>query len=184
VAVVLWAERGYHAVGVAELCRKTGIGKGAFYHHVESKDEILFEIHNRFVDPMLAYGRELLEQDLLPSEAIRALGERLLQTIAEHRYHCAVFIREMTSLSPKRFKLVRDKRREFEQIVFILIERGMASGEFRPEVPAFLATQAFLALHNYVFTWLRPDGRFNASEVAEAFDRIFLDGVMTERADE
>ena len=35
----LMLERGYHAIGVQELLTETGIPKGSFYHHFESKEE-------------------------------------------------------------------------------------------------------------------------------------------------
>ncbi|MCW2688736.1 MAG: regulatory protein TetR [Mycobacterium sp.] len=175
-AAHLWAARGYHAVGIAELCNVTGIGKGAFYHHVGSKEEILFEIHNRFVDPMLVYGRDILDADLPPYEALRSLGQRSILNIAVHREHCAVFIREMMALGPERLEQVRSKRREFRDIVAELLQRGVDSGEFKP-VPVGIATQAFLALHNYVYTWMREDGEFTPEDIAEIFDRIFLEGI-------
>jgi AcrR family transcriptional regulator len=175
-AVRLWASRGYDATGIADVCVEANIGKGALYHHVGSKEDILFEIHNRFVDPMVSYGRELLVADMSASEAITALGHRLIQTIATHRDECAIFIREYIALSSDRFETVRAKRREFSRIVSELIRRGIDAGEF-DDIPVDLATHAFLALHNHVYAWLRADGAFTPEDVADIFDRIFLNGI-------
>jgi AcrR family transcriptional regulator len=175
-AVRLWAKRGYDATGIADVCTEANIGKGALYHHVGSKEDILFEIHNRFVDPMLSYGRELLVADMSSSEAITALGHRLIQTIATHSDECAIFIREYIALSSDRFETVRAKRREFSRIVSELIRRGIDAGEL-DDIPVDLATHAFLALHNHVYAWLRTDGTFTPDDVADVFDRIFLSGI-------
>lgn len=176
VAVRLWARRGYHAVGIADVCKEANIGKGALYHHIGSKEDILFEIHNRFVDPMIQYGNELLAEDGSPAVALTALGHRLIQTIAANRDECAIFIREYISLSEERFEQVRAKRRAFHGIVAELIQRGIKTGEF-DDVPVDLATHAFLALHNHVYAWMRPDGPVTPEEVADLFDRIFLSGI-------
>jgi AcrR family transcriptional regulator len=176
-AVRLWAKRGYDATGIADVCEEANIGKGALYHHVGSKEDILFEIHNRFVDPMVQYGRELLESELAPAAAITALGHRLIQTIASNRDECAIFIREYIALSSERFESVREKRREFARIVSELILRGIDAGEFDDQIPVDLATHAFLALHNHVYAWLREDGELKPDEVADVFDRIFLSGI-------
>lgn len=175
-AVRLWAKRGYDATGIADVCAEANIGKGALYHHVGSKEDILFEIHNRFVDPMIAYGQDLLNAEMPASEAITALGHRLIDTIATHRDECAIFIREYIALSQDRFESVRAKRREFSRIVSELIRRGIDEGEF-DDIPVDLATHAFLALHNHVYAWLRPDGAFSPDDVADIFDRIFLSGI-------
>jgi AcrR family transcriptional regulator len=37
----VFARQGYHATGIAELCTVNGLGKGAFYHYIESKEELL-----------------------------------------------------------------------------------------------------------------------------------------------
>jgi AcrR family transcriptional regulator len=176
-AVRLWARRGYDATGIADVCAEAKIGKGALYHHVGSKEDILFEIHNRFVDPMVDYGHELLRAEGMTStEAITALGHRLIETIASNSDECAIFIREYIALSSERFETVRAKRREFSRIVSELIRRGIDAGEF-DDIPVDLATHAFLALHNHVYAWLRADGAFTPDDVADVFDRIFLNGI-------
>jgi AcrR family transcriptional regulator len=175
-AVRLWAKKGYDATGIADICREADIGKGALYHHVGSKEDILFEIHNRFVDPMLVYGAEILEADLTPSEALTQLGHRLLAEIAAHRDECSIFIREYIALSDERFEIVREKRREFSSMVSTLIQRGIDAGEFE-DLPVALATQAFLALHNHVYAWIRSGRGMSPEEIADVFDRIFLNGI-------
>ena len=40
----VFARRGYHATGIAELCTVNGLGKGAFYHYIGSKEELLAAI--------------------------------------------------------------------------------------------------------------------------------------------
>jgi TetR/AcrR family transcriptional regulator, cholesterol catabolism regulator len=175
-AVKLWSERGYDATSVADLCTATGIGKGSMYHHISSKEEILFEIHNRFVDPMLVFGNEILESDGSVSEGLRAVSSELLAVIARYRAHCEIFFREMKALGPGHLKQVRAKRHEFENIVSTLIQRGIDSGEFRDE-PVHDATMAFLGMHNYTYTWFRPRMDRTPAEVSEHFCTIFLEGL-------
>src|SRR5436309_3637837 len=49
IAARLFAENGYHGTGIAELGEAVGLGKGALYHHIGSKEDLLYEISSRHV---------------------------------------------------------------------------------------------------------------------------------------
>src|SRR6516164_1738967 len=50
----VFARRGYHATGISELCAANDLGKGALYHYIGSKEEILGAIHDRVMDEVMA----------------------------------------------------------------------------------------------------------------------------------
>jgi AcrR family transcriptional regulator len=175
-AAHLWATYGYHATSVDDVGRAAGHGKGALKHHIESKEEDLIEIHNRFVDPMVEFGRDLLQSEMSSSEALRELSRELMRTIVLYRDHVAVFFGEMRALSPARFEAVRQKRREFEQIVEEVIARGIESREFG-DLPPSIVRLAFLGMHNYSYTWIKRDGKLSADEISDSFSEIFLEGI-------
>ena len=49
----VFAERGYHATSTTELCEANGIGKGALYYYIGSKEELLAAIHDRVMDEVM-----------------------------------------------------------------------------------------------------------------------------------
>ena len=49
----VFARQGYHATGIAELCTVNGVGKGAFYYYIGSKEELLAAIHDRVMDEVM-----------------------------------------------------------------------------------------------------------------------------------
>ena len=44
---------GYHATGITELCDANDLGKGALYHYIGSKEELLAAIHDRVMDEVM-----------------------------------------------------------------------------------------------------------------------------------
>ena len=46
----VFARRGYHATGIMDLCAANDLGKGALYHYIGSKEELLAAIHDRVID--------------------------------------------------------------------------------------------------------------------------------------
>ena len=49
----VFARRGYHATGIMELCAANDLGKGALYHYIGSKEELLAAIHDRVMDEVM-----------------------------------------------------------------------------------------------------------------------------------
>jgi len=41
---------GYDGTSVAEICRRTGVTKGAFYHHFPSKQDVFLELLERWLE--------------------------------------------------------------------------------------------------------------------------------------
>jgi AcrR family transcriptional regulator len=48
-AAACFAEVGYDAAGVAEVCRRAGVSKGAFYHHFASKHDLFMLLLTRWL---------------------------------------------------------------------------------------------------------------------------------------
>lgn len=49
-AQVLFSTRGFDQSGIDDICRQAGITKGAFYHHYSSKQQLLVELFNHWID--------------------------------------------------------------------------------------------------------------------------------------
>jgi AcrR family transcriptional regulator len=50
VAQELFTEQGYDATGVAEICERAGVSKGAFYHHFPGKQALFLALLDRWLD--------------------------------------------------------------------------------------------------------------------------------------
>ncbi len=45
-----FANHGYSAASVDEICAEAGVSKGAFYHHFPSKQALFLELLNEWLD--------------------------------------------------------------------------------------------------------------------------------------
>jgi TetR/AcrR family transcriptional regulator, transcriptional repressor for nem operon len=68
----LMLERGYHAIGVQEILDETGIPKGSFYHHFESKEEFALDVIDLYQSRVRALlDRELADRSFPPLDRVR-----------------------------------------------------------------------------------------------------------------
>src|SRR5687768_8405831 len=103
----VFAQSGYHATGIAELCEVNGLGKGAFYHYIGSKEELLAAIHDRVMDEVLAGAERVAEAGGSPSVQLTALGLELLDVIYRYPDHVWVFLHEFPALTDERAERFR-----------------------------------------------------------------------------
>jgi AcrR family transcriptional regulator len=172
----VFARGGYHATGIAELCTVNGLGKGAFYHYIASKEELLAAIHDRVMDEVMIGADRVAQAGGSPSAQLAMLGDELLDVIHRYPDHVWVFLHEFPALTAERADQFRVRRREYERRVEAILQAGIDSGEFR-ELDARLTAFAWLGMHNYTYLWLKEGGRVSARDAAKPFADIFLRGI-------
>ena len=181
VSAKVFARRGYHATGITELCTANGLGKGALYHYIGSKEELLAAIHDRVMDEVLAGADRVVEAGGTPPAQLAMLGDELLDVIQRYPDHVWVFLHEFPALTGERAEQFRVRRRKYEQRVENVLQAGIDSGEFR-DVDPRLTAMAWLGMHNYTYLWLKPGGRLSARDVAKPFADIFVQGISGPKA--
>jgi len=172
----VFAQRGYHATGITELCTANDLGKGALYHYIGSKEEVLAAIHDRVMDEVMVGADRVLAAGGTPSAQLAMLGDELLDVIHRYPDHVWVFLHEFPALTGERADKFRVRRREYERRVEAVLQAGIAAGEFR-DVDPRLTAMAWLGMHNYTYLWLKPGGRLSARDVAKPFADIFIQGI-------
>jgi AcrR family transcriptional regulator len=174
----VFARGGYHATGITELCAANGLGKGALYHYIGSKEELLAAIHDRVMDEVMVGADRVAAAGGSPSAQLTMLGDELLDVIHRYPDHVWVFLHEFPALTDGRADQFRGRRREYERQVETVLQAGIDAGEFR-DVDPRLTALAWLGMHNYTYLWLKPGGRLSARDVAQPFADIFIHGIAT-----
>src|SRR5688572_2333107 len=181
-SATVFARRGYHATGIAELCVANELGKGALYHYIGSKEGLLAGIHDRVMDEVMAGADRVAAAGGSPSRQLAGLGDELLDVIHRYPDHVWVFLHEFPALTGERAERFRVRRREYERRVEEVLRAGVEAGEFR-DVDPWLTARAWLGMHNYTYLWLKPGERLSARDVARPFAEIFMHGIATPGSD-
>jgi AcrR family transcriptional regulator len=181
IAAQLFAERGYHATSISDLTQATGLHRGGLYHYIESKENLLFLIHERFIAPLLEEAHAIEARGEPPDVRLRALGHALMRDIATYHDQVTVFLHEWRSVATatrdaERAQRVRLARRDFEAVITRTLRAGVEQGYFRIPEP-HLAMLGFLGMINYSYQWLRAGHDVDVDGVADVFCSVFLDGI-------
>ena len=173
-AADLFDRTGYHATNVAAVAEASGIRKPTLYHYFSGKDEILFSIHEEFIDLLIEKHRRRPASPA--AEALLAVMVDLLELMRTHRGHVRVFFEHHRELSDEQRETIEAKRDDYRQMVEDVVAGGVASGEFRPVDPR-LTTLAVFGMCNWAYRWYRSDGPLASDEVAGFFHDLLCNGL-------
>ena len=167
----VFARQGYHATGIAELCEVNGLGKGAFYYYIGSKEELLAAIHDRVMDEVMLGADRVAAAGGSPSAQLAMLGDELLDVIHRYPDHVWVFLHEFPALTDGARRAVPRAPARVRAP-----GRGGPPGRHRRRASSGTSTRgsrrvAWLGMHNYTYLWLKPGGRVSARDVAQAVRR-------------
>ena len=153
------------------------MGKGSLYYHVESKENLLFLIHERVMREVSLTAKEIASSTAPAREHLDQLAREQLRIITAYPDHVWVFMHEFRYLDGERHDKFVAVRREYEASVRKILEDGIAAGEFHI-ADVELTTLAWLGMYNYTYVWLRENGRLKEEEIADQFQAIFLSGIL------
>ena len=173
-ALVLFAERGYHAVPVREIARGAGVRASSMYEHRASKEELLLDlmlIGHAENHEWLRTAADDAGDD--PRTRLTAVVRAHVRMHATYPMLARVCNRELSSLSAASLERVLVERRAAERIFLGTIQSGIDAGVFA--VPdAYLATAAVGAMGIRVAEWYGPAAPYAVDEVAGAYATFAL----------
>ncbi len=177
-AARIFCEKGFDKASMGDVSSAIGLTKAGVYHHIGSKEELLFAI--------MSYGMDLFEDKVLKRVmAIRDPLERLRATIRGHVLlitrdrpkEITVILHESNALKGRYRERINARKRRyvrFLQKTFREVVRSGAARRIDPGVAAF----AMLGMINWIYQWYRPGGRLGEEELADALTDLLLNGVL------
>jgi AcrR family transcriptional regulator len=129
-----FAHNGYDSTGVAEICRRAGVSKGAFYHHFPSKQAVFLELMNAWLtgldEQLTAAGRGA---KTVPEALLRmARMARLVFVMAEEQLPVFLEFWAKASRDPEIWSATISPYRRYRDNFATMIESGIAEGTLRP----------------------------------------------------
>jgi TetR/AcrR family transcriptional regulator, cholesterol catabolism regulator len=174
IAARLFAERGYQGTSLADLADALGVQKPSLYHHIASKEDLLWEAAWEGAEAFHA-ALDAVPADAPASERIRLALRAHLGVVAEQLDIATVFVREWRFLSGERRDTFVAERRRYEERVRDLFREGVEGSQLRTDLDIATAALLFLSAANWAYTWLRPGA--DTDELADRLYAVLLDGM-------
>ncbi|MGH3003985.1 MAG: TetR/AcrR family transcriptional regulator [Gaiellaceae bacterium] len=174
IAARLFAERGYQGTSLADLAAALGVQKPSLYHHIASKEDLLWEVAWEGAEAFHV-GLDAVPADAPAAERIRLALRAHLAVVGGQLDVATVFVREWRHLQGERRERFLAERRRYEERIRELFRAGVEDGQLRTDLDVATAALLFLSAANWAYTWLRP-GADTASLADRLYDAL-LDGM-------
>src|SRR5438874_3200142 len=175
----LFAERGYGAVSLDEVCARARVTKGALYHHFENKHDLFLAVYERVEEDLLDAGTNAVPADADFWASLSLAGRAFLDVCA--RPDTRQIILDAPALLGWAKARAAEERSALGQLQ-AGIEAAVDAGVIESSAPRVLAQLLFALFHEAGMTVaVSTDAETARADVSAELDRMIL-GLRPPRA--
>lgn len=177
-SIRLFEKKGFTETSIQDIVDSIGVTKGTFYYYFSSKEELLMDIHLRYIDDLLLAQEQIINDESITfKDRLFQIVSMLISNIKTQKASAKVFFREIKNLNEERISIISTKRDQFRFNIEHLLKKGMESGEFRSDLNILIVTFGILGIANWSYQWFNPEGSLSEQEVAKIFVDMILNGI-------
>jgi len=178
VAAEVFHRKGYDNTSMSEVAEAAGLTKAGLYHHVSSKESLLFTVLDSGLDFTESYVMKPLESIDDPLDRLKTMIDLHLRLVLEERnLEVTGLLHECKTLSPSDRARIDKRKKEYVRMTTKLISDVVKKFNIEDVNPK-LAAFALLGMLNWTYQWYKPSGSSSREEIVENFQHIFLQGIL------
>jgi AcrR family transcriptional regulator len=180
-ALTCFAEKGYEATGVAEICQVAKVSKGAFYHHFPTKQAIFLALLTGWLAELDArlFAEQTLDKPIPQTFANMAEMSGGVFSSASGQLPLFLEFLMQAKRDPEVWNATIEPYRHYRDLFAGLIRTGIAEGSLKPVSPERAAkVLVSMAVGLLLQSVLDPDAGDWALVAKEGVD-LFVNGIRS-----
>jgi len=177
VAAEVFHRKGYDNASMSDVAKAVGLTKAGLYHHIASKERLLFTVLDYGLDLTDARVVEPLKHIEDPVDRLARMIELHLRVVLEERnVEITGLLHECRTLSSADRAKINRRKKAYVQITVQVISEVLEKYRIRsvnPKIAAF----GLLGMLNWTYQWYKPDGAITSDAIVKTFTEIFLNGI-------
>jgi len=154
-AVVVFAERGFHACRVSDIADEANVAYGLVYHYFRSKDEVLDTLFLDRWNILLGVISQIDEQQIPVREKLYAIASFIVDSYRHDPDLMKVIIVEVTRAANSFARTHLEKISEAYTLIAAIVSKAQTEGAFKREVtPDFAALAVYGAIEQVLTGWI------------------------------
>jgi AcrR family transcriptional regulator len=164
---------------VADICRRAGVSKGAFYHHFSSKQDLFLELLERWLTVLDGQLEQVRTRGAtVPEQLIDMTGLiRQVFQVAEHQLPIFLEFWTKAAHDPVIWEATMAPYRRYRAFFARMVESGITEGTLHPVDPDTAARVIVSLAVGLVVQGLLDTEGADWGQVAEEGIQMFLQGI-------
>ncbi len=157
-----------------EIAAELLMTKGSLYYYFKNKSDLMYQCHNFVLSQAIEDLEEILNHvNGTAIDTLRKMIETHMEFAIEEKEVFNLIIEPKRFFNEEQLVLVLKLRKKYETLFDQIIQRGIASGDFRADEPS-IARMIILGAMNWVQQWYKPNGRLLKEEVVAIYTNYIL----------
>ncbi len=174
----LFTKQGYHVTSLRNLSKETGISLGNLYNYINTKEDILYILHQKAAEIVVQAINEETSDVTDPMEKLKEMIDVELRTMNKYQDLILLIYQESHALSRKSLHAMLQREethiRRFQKV----LEDGMAQGAFRPSNPKMLANVIKMMIDTWVLKRWALRRKVSLQEMKEGIISVLAKGIL------
>ena len=178
VAAEVFHRKGYDNTSMSDVASAAGLTKAGLYHHISSKERLLYTVLDYGLDLTEAYVIRPLAEISDPLERLETMIDLHLRLVLEERnLEVTGLLHECRTLSASDRSRINRRKKEYVRMAAGIIADVTKKYNVKHVNPK-LAAYALLGMLNWTYQWYKVSGSSTREEIVRTFQRIFLQGIL------
>src|SRR5438270_2783454 len=178
IAAEVFHRKGYDNTSMSDVAAAAGLTKAGLYHHISSKESLLYTVLDYGLDLTESYVLEPLKQISDPLERLKTMIDLHLRLVLQERnLEVTGLLHECKTLSASDRNKINRRKKEYVRIATDIIAEAAKKYNVTNIDPK-LAAYARLGMLNWTYQWYKPSGSNTREDIVTTFQQIFLQGIL------
>ena len=184
VSEKIFSRKGYYETFVEDIIKEAKVGKGTFYRHFKSKEDLYITLlkkilidweKNAFIDPAQLKSYNI-------SDLFKEIIKRSIKFFAENEDLCNIYVRVSPGLTQFETYINGFERQMLEYITIYLqegIKIGFVRSDLNIELTSNMIAGAYLRVGYSYFVQKKSRGRkINIDDISDDFFNFIMKGIL------
>ena len=184
VSEKIFSRKGYYETFVEDIIKEAKVGKGTFYRHFKSKEDLYITLlkkilidweKNAFIDPAQLKSYNI-------SDLFKEIIKRSIKFFAENEDLCNIYVRVSPGLTQFETYINGFERQMLEYITIYLqegVKLGFVRSDLNIELTSNIIAGAYLRVGYYYFVLNKSRGtEINIDDVSNDFLNFIMKGIL------